>query len=93
MKFTKATIFPAAAKFGPALVLALVACSVTFAQEVRANFMPETDFSKFHAYAWVTTYKACLRWAAVRPDPGRSGQAGDRFTDGGQGLHQSGGRR
>ncbi len=53
MKFTKATIFPAAAKFGPALVLALVACSVTFAQEVRANFMPETDFSKFHAYAWV----------------------------------------
>jgi len=42
-----------AAKFGPALVLALVACSVTYAQDVRTNYMPGTDFSKYHTYAWV----------------------------------------
>ncbi len=53
MKFTKAIIFPRRAKFGPALVLALVACSVTYAQDVRTNYMPGTDFSKFHTYAWV----------------------------------------
>jgi len=41
------------AKFGPALVLALVACSVTYAQDVRSNYMPGTDFSKYHTYAWV----------------------------------------
>src|SRR5271169_6226206 len=46
-------MFPATAKFGPALVLALVACSVTFAQDVRTNYMPGTDFSKYHTYAWV----------------------------------------
>ena len=53
MKFAKAIIFPATAKFGPALVLALVACSVTYAQDVRTNYMPGTDFSKYHTYAWV----------------------------------------
>ena len=53
MKFTKAIMFPRRAKFGPALVLALVACSVAFAQDVRTNYMPGTDFSKFHTYAWV----------------------------------------
>jgi hypothetical protein len=41
------------AKLGPALVLALVACSVTFAQDVRTNYMAGTDFSKYHTYAWV----------------------------------------
>ena len=41
------------ARFGPALVLALVACSVTYAQDVRTNYMPGTDFSKYHTYAWV----------------------------------------
>ena len=58
MKFTKAIIFPATAKFGPALVLVLVACSVTFAQDVRTNYMPGTDFSKYHAYAWVNDVRA-----------------------------------
>ena len=53
MKFTKAIIFPLTAKFGPALVLALVACSVTFAQDVRTNYMPGTDFSRYRTYAWV----------------------------------------
>ena len=53
MKVTKAIMFPRRAKFAPALVLALVACSVTYAQDVRTNYMPGTDFSKFHTYAWV----------------------------------------
>jgi uncharacterized protein DUF4136 len=53
VKFTKAIISSATAKFGLALVLALVACSVTFAQDVRTNYMPGTDFSKYHTYAWV----------------------------------------
>src|SRR5271165_6885637 len=53
VKLTRAIIFPATAKFGPALVLALVACSMTYAQDVRTNYMPGTDFSKYHTYAWV----------------------------------------
>lgn len=50
-------MFPRRAKFGPALVLALVACSVTYAQDVRTNYMPGADFSKFHTYAWVSEVK------------------------------------
>ncbi|MBV8141260.1 MAG: DUF4136 domain-containing protein, partial [Verrucomicrobia bacterium] len=38
---------------GPVLVLALVACSVAYAQDVRMNYMPGTDFSKYRTYAWV----------------------------------------
>jgi hypothetical protein len=57
VKVTKAILFPLTAKFGPALVLALVACSVTYAQDVRTNYMPGTDFSKFHTYAWVSEVK------------------------------------
>jgi hypothetical protein len=53
VKVTKAIRFPRRARFGPALVLALVACSVTYAQDVRTNYMPGTDFSKFHTYTWV----------------------------------------
>ena len=45
------------AKFGPALLLALVSCSVTGAQDVRTNYMPGTDFSKYHTYAWVDEVK------------------------------------
>ena len=41
-------------KLGIALVLALVACPPTPAQEVTTNSMPGTDFSKYHAYKWVT---------------------------------------
>jgi len=40
------------ARFGPALALAIVACSVTYAQDVRTNYMPGTNFSKYHTYAW-----------------------------------------
>jgi Domain of unknown function (DUF4136) len=49
------------AKFGSALVLALVACSVTYAQDVRTNYMPGTDFSKYHTYAWVDEVKGVPR--------------------------------
>ena len=36
-----------------ALVL-LIACGALTAQEARTNYMPGTDFSKFHTYKWVT---------------------------------------
>ena len=49
------------AKFGLALLLALVACSVTYAQDVRTNYMPGTDFSKYHTYAWVDEMKGVPR--------------------------------
>ena len=39
--------------FVPVLVLALVACSTTYAQEVKTNYVPGTDFSKYHTYTWV----------------------------------------
>jgi Domain of unknown function (DUF4136) len=45
------------ARFGPAVLLALVVCSVTYAQEVRTNYMPGTDFSRYHTYAWVDEVK------------------------------------
>jgi hypothetical protein len=43
-----------AAKFGIAFILALVACTLTHAQDVSTNSMPGTDFSKYHTYKWVT---------------------------------------
>lgn len=49
------------ARVGPAVVLALVACSVTYAQDVRTNYMPGTDFSKYHTYAWVDEVKGVPR--------------------------------
>ena len=49
------------AKFGLALVLALVACSVTYGQDVRTNYLPGTDFSKYHTYAWVDEVKGVPR--------------------------------
>ena len=67
MKFREAIIFPATAKFGAALVLALVACSVTFAQDVRTNYMPGTDFSKYHTYAWVDEVQG-VPAVGVHPD-------------------------
>jgi hypothetical protein len=36
-----------------AFVLGLITCSVMNGQDVRVNYMPGTDFSKYHAYAWV----------------------------------------
>jgi len=42
------------AKLGMAFILALVACTLTHAQDVSTNSMPGTDFSKYHTYKWVT---------------------------------------
>jgi len=40
-------------KIGMGLIFALLACTLTPAQEVTTNFMPGTDFSKFHTYKWI----------------------------------------
>jgi len=45
------------ARFGTALVLALIACSLTYGQDVRTNYLPGTDFAKYHTYAWVDEVK------------------------------------
>ena len=42
------------ARIGIALAVALLACGMTWAQDVKYNFMPGTDFSKYHSYKWVT---------------------------------------
>lgn len=34
--------------------LVLLVCGLTAAQDVRSNYMPGTDFSKFKTYKWVT---------------------------------------
>jgi len=40
-------------KVGMGLILTLVMCMVTSAQDVSTNSMPGTDFSKYHTYKWV----------------------------------------
>jgi Domain of unknown function (DUF4136) len=42
------------ARFSVALAVALMACSVTLGQDVKTNYMPGTDFSKYHVYKWVS---------------------------------------
>jgi Domain of unknown function (DUF4136) len=43
--------------FSPSLVVALlfITAATLTAQDVRYNFMPRTDFSKYHTYKWVNT--------------------------------------
>jgi hypothetical protein len=41
-------------RIGVALAVALWACIVTAGQDVRYNFMPGTDFAKYHTYKWVS---------------------------------------
>lgn len=41
------------ARFSPALGLALIACGIAYAQDVKTRYMPETDFSKYRTYTWV----------------------------------------
>src|SRR5215468_2074981 len=45
---------PWMAKFGFAFIAALMACALAHAQDVRANYLPGTDFSKYHTYKWTT---------------------------------------
>jgi hypothetical protein len=40
-------------RLGIALILVLLACYLTNAQDVRTNYMPGTDWSKYRTYAWV----------------------------------------
>ena len=40
-------------QLGLALGLMLFASSSTLAQDVKYNFMPGTNFSKYHSYKWV----------------------------------------
>ena len=42
------------ARFAPGFVLALVACSVVYGQNVITNYLPGTDFAKYRTYKWVT---------------------------------------
>ena len=48
-------------KLRPAFLLAFLACTVTHAQDVRTNYMPGTDFSKYHTYGWVDEVKGVPR--------------------------------
>lgn len=41
-------------RIGALLAVALLASIVAAAQDVRYNFMPGTDFAKFHTYEWVS---------------------------------------
>jgi Domain of unknown function (DUF4136) len=43
-----------AAKLAIACFVALIACCVTYGQDVITNYLPGTDFSKYHTYKWVT---------------------------------------
>jgi opacity protein-like surface antigen len=36
------------------MVLCCLVASAAYAQDVTYNFMPGTDFSKYHTYKWVT---------------------------------------
>src|SRR6266481_4941950 len=40
-------------QLGLALGLMLLACGSTLAQDVKYNFMPGTNFSKYHTYKWI----------------------------------------
>jgi hypothetical protein len=42
------------ARITPAFLLALAVCSGIYGQEVITNYLPGTDFSKYHTYKWVT---------------------------------------
>jgi Domain of unknown function (DUF4136) len=41
-------------RVSPTFVAALITCSAAQGQEVRTNYLPGTDFSKYRTYAWVT---------------------------------------
>jgi hypothetical protein len=40
-------------KLGVVFVATLVLCSLALSQDVTSNYMPGTDFSKYHTYKWV----------------------------------------
>src|SRR5215813_11294450 len=42
------------ARLAVMLVAALVVCNLALGQDVKTDYMPGTDFTKFHTYKWVT---------------------------------------
>jgi hypothetical protein len=42
------------ARFASAFLVAVLACAVIHAQDVKTNYMRGTDFSKYRTYSWVT---------------------------------------
>ena len=42
------------ARLAMMLVAALVVCNLALGQDVKTDYMPGTDFTKFHTYKWVT---------------------------------------
>ena len=54
-------------RFGSIFVMALMGCSVTYGQDVRTNYRPGTDFSKYHTYKWVDDVKGALP-VGIHPD-------------------------
>ena len=38
--------------------IVLLACGVLTAQDIKTNYMPGTDFSKYHTYKWVSVNNA-----------------------------------
>jgi hypothetical protein len=41
------------ARFGPAFIMTLIACSVSYGQDVKYNYRQGTDFAKYRTYKWV----------------------------------------
>ena len=78
------------AGLGPALVLALLACSAAYSQDVRTNSMPGTDFSKYHRYAWGDEVKGVPHVGGQPDQILDADQADGQCTNGGQGFHQGG---
>lgn len=42
------------AKFAAALFVVVMACGAIYGQDIITNYLPGTDFSKYHTYKWVT---------------------------------------
>ena len=42
-------------KFNPVFAMTVMGCAMAYGQDVRTNYVPGTDFSKYHTYSWVTT--------------------------------------
>ena len=41
-------------RFAPAVLITAIACSLVYGQDVRANYLPGTDFAKYRTYKWAT---------------------------------------
>ena len=55
------------ASFASVFVMTLFACTVTYGQDVRTNYRPGTDFSKYHTYKWIDGVKGAPS-VGIHPD-------------------------